>query len=468
MPRKKVTNNTQSSGPRQPTLAGFINSKSASMVNPSAGPQPVAKTTTTPKQSKPAKPTTSIVSASKSQTKSTSTAEPKIGPPASKRRSGAKSGQTKSPKKKVLARQENSSGDSGEDSDPAALRAIRFESQEEGTHTEGSTIELTSSGEEEEDQIISPPRLKRTATQKKRALSGSPSDSDVELIGGSAGAPRKVKRRLKRRLMSSDEGDPTETEEEEEGSSPKKRRLVKGLKPSTSEEEIDLMDEVDEHRECRPSNGDYDYSLEAVLIAWQVSLAHVCEHERRRLRSSEASKHLNVRCLHRVEFYYPKCDTGQRSGLSVESPNSFEEEEDEEDELLSEPPRAGWDFFKPFAGAKPSKDAKSDEEVEDESDDGGKVEEEGEGGEDGWIVEDDGLEGVPELPTAFNMSSHQDLSHHFKIVCQLFVHLAVRSPSQRVSFIQDVKAGKHLRCVSLSHGYPISIAPPGLVGFSRR
>jgi hypothetical protein len=59
-------------------------------------------------------------------------------------------------------------------------------------------------------------------------------------------------------------------------------------------------------------------------------------------------------------------------------------------------------------------------------------------------VEDDGPEGVPELPVAFNMSSHQDLSHHFKIICQLFVHLAVRSPSQRVSFIQDVKAGKHM------------------------
>lgn len=48
--------------------------------------------------------------------------------------------------------------------------------------------------------------------------------------------------------MSSDEEDPTEMEEEEEPS-PKKRRIVKGLKPSTSEEEINLLDEVDKDRE---------------------------------------------------------------------------------------------------------------------------------------------------------------------------------------------------------------------------
>jgi hypothetical protein len=155
------------------------------------------------------------------------------------------------------------------------------------------------------------------------------------------------------------------------------------------------------------------------------------------------------------------CDTGQRSGLSVDSPQSSEGE-DEEDEVLSEPPREKWNFFKPFAGAKPSNDVESDEEVKDEGDDGGKGEEEGEGGEDSWIVEDEGLEGVPELPTAFNMSSHQDLSHHFKIICQLFVHLAVRSPSQRVSFIQDVKAGEHLN-VSLSRGMRYS-SPHGARG----
>ena len=143
-------------------------------------------------------------------------------------------------------------------------------------------------------------------------------------------------------------------------------------------------------------------------------------------------------------FYYLDYDAGQRSGLSIDSPESSEAE-DEGDEPLPEPSRGKWDFFKPFAGAKPSKGVTSDEEVEDEGDGEGKdEEEEGEEGESNWIVEDDGAEDVPELPVAFNMSSHQDLSHHFKIICQLFVHLAVRSPSRRASFMQEVKAGKHM------------------------
>lgn len=125
--------------------------------------------------------------------------------------------------------------------------------------------------------------------------------------------------------------------------------------------------------------------------------------------------------------------------MSVDSPGSSEAEDEEEAEPLPtpRPSHVKYDFFKPFAGAKPSKGIASDEEVEVE-------EEEEEEGENSWIVDDDGPEGVPELPVAFNMSSHQDLSHHFKIICQLFVHLAVRSPSQRVSFMQDVKACEHM------------------------
>lgn len=57
--------------------------------------------------------------------------------------------------------------------------------------------------------------------------------------------------------MSSDEEDATEIEEEAV-LSPKKRRLVKGLKPSTSEEEINLMDEVDEDRESDPPKENRD------------------------------------------------------------------------------------------------------------------------------------------------------------------------------------------------------------------
>lgn len=151
---------------------------------------------------------------------------------------------------------ESTSEGSDDGSSTGALQAIRFESQEEEAQTGGSTMEVTSSSEDEEDQIVSPLRPKRPPTQAKRkirASSGS-SDSDVEMIGSSVGAPRNGKLRLKKRLTSSDEEGATATEEEEVPS-PKKRRLIKGLKPSTSEEEIDLMDEVDEHRECDPEGG---------------------------------------------------------------------------------------------------------------------------------------------------------------------------------------------------------------------
>ena len=151
--------------------------------------------------------------------------------------------------------------------------------------------------------------------------------------------------------------------------------------------------------------------------------------------------------------------------MSVESPDSAEAE-DEDEEPLPGPSHSKWDFFKPFAGAKPSKGIRSDEEVEDEDED------ESEDGEDeeenSWIVEDDGPDGVPELPVAFNMSSHQDLSHHFKIICQLFVHLAVRSPSRRVSFMEEIKAGKFMNCL-LSSIHMISGACSYCIGsFSRR
>jgi len=250
MPRKKVSNDTQSSELRQPTLAGFINSKSASMANPTVKPQPTART--------PPKLTntiTSKASTSKSPINPAPTAKPKIGPPTSKRGSATKRKRRRSPKKKAAARQKSPPDESDDDSGSGALQAIRFESQEEETHIEGSTVEVTSSSEDGEGQIVSPRRPKRTATQmsgKTRVSSGS-SDSDIELIGGSAGAPRKAKRRLKRRMLSSDEEEATETEEEVVPS-PKKRRIVKGLKPSTSEEEINLMDEVDEDRECDPPN----------------------------------------------------------------------------------------------------------------------------------------------------------------------------------------------------------------------
>ncbi|KAI6109012.1 hypothetical protein EV401DRAFT_1998574 [Pisolithus croceorrhizus] len=59
--------------------------------------------------------------------------------------------------------------------------------------------------------------------------------------------------------------------------------------------------------------------------------------------------------------------------------------------------------------------------------------------EDDFIVEDiqDGVQAV-DLPAAFSMNAHQDLTHHFKIICQLFVHMAVRPLPERRAFMRHV------------------------------
>lgn len=92
-----------------------------------------------------------------------------------------------------------------------------------------------------------------------------------------------------------------------------------------------------------------------------------------------------------------------------------EEDDDDEDHYFSSP--------KLFAGARPDNDGDRSE-----PDEASVVGED----EDDFIVDDeiDAAQG-PALPVAFSMSTHQDMSHHFKIICQLFVHLAVTSRDQR-------------------------------------
>ncbi|KAI6022694.1 hypothetical protein EDC04DRAFT_2727848 [Pisolithus marmoratus] len=59
--------------------------------------------------------------------------------------------------------------------------------------------------------------------------------------------------------------------------------------------------------------------------------------------------------------------------------------------------------------------------------------------DDDFIVEDtlDGVQTV-DLPAAFSMTAHQDLTHHFKIICQLFVHMAMRPLPERRPFMRHV------------------------------
>ena len=96
---------------------------------------------------------------------------------------------------------------------------------------------------------------------------------------------------------------------------------------------------------------------------------------------------------------------------SESSQSGAEGSDTEEDDL----------FVTPFAGAKPDSadDPHDDEELPDDS----------------FIVEDD--DGPAVLPMEYSMDTHQDLAHHFKIICQLFVHIAVRPGGERHTFMKE-------------------------------
>ena len=82
----------------------------------------------------------------------------------------------------------------------------------------------------------------------------------------------------------------------------------------------------------------------------------------------------------------------------------------------------------PFKGARPSSEKNSlaaEETGSSESSD--------------FIVEDDN---VFQLPAEFSMETHQDLSHQFKKIFQFFVHIAVRPPKRRSSFMKKKLTGK--------------------------
>lgn len=86
----------------------------------------------------------------------------------------------------------------------------------------------------------------------------------------------------------------------------------------------------------------------------------------------------------------------------------------------------------PFAGAKPGT---PEDDSETFSQDGSE--------DSNFIVEDDASVAIPELPVEFRQQ--QDLSHHFKTICQLFVHLAVRPLHKRSAFMAQSLKGVCLR-----------------------
>ncbi|KAI0362212.1 hypothetical protein OH77DRAFT_1416437 [Trametes cingulata] len=162
-----------------------------------------------------------------------------------------------------------------------------------------------------------------------------------------------------------------DSDDEPEEVQPRRRKLIKGERPSSpAEDEVDLLDEVDEERIIEP---------------------------RLRTRDKRSAFQKNLEKLKR-----------KKRGEAVQSES---DESGSEDDGVAQP----------FADARPHRGS-----GEDSDDDGGDNAEE----DDTFIVEDDSAAAI-ELPAEFSMNTYQDLLHHFKIVCQLFVHMAVHDPDDR-------------------------------------
>jgi len=59
---------------------------------------------------------------------------------------------------------------------------------------------------------------------------------------------------------------------------------------------------------------------------------------------------------------------------------------------------------------------------------------------DDFVVQDDGSV-MPDLPMAFSRHSHQDTRHNFKVVCQLFVPLAMMPMAGRRTYMEETLKG---------------------------
>lgn len=160
----------------------------------------------------------------------------------------------------------------------------------------------------------------------------------------------------------------------DDDSQPRRRKLVKGARPPSPEG--DVIDEVDEN-----------YIIESRLRTRDKKTTYQKHLEK--LKSSKGKK---------------------RSEITLELESSESE---------SEPPQAESPVVRPFKGARPDRGQESEsssEEHEKTVDD------------DDFIVDDDEHGAlITQLPPEFSIQTHQDLAHHFKIICQLFVHMAVRS-----------------------------------------
>ena len=112
-----------------------------------------------------------------------------------------------------------------------------------------------------------------------------------------------------------------------------------------------------------------------------------------------------------------------------------------------EPYEESDDGFLPLPGAKPHRKGHSDNSDSSDDEVGDEEDDEGLGG----FIEEDNNTTTLELPAEFSMNTYQDLMHHFKIICQLFVHLAVRPTEERRAFMEQSMKGASLCMLYLAH-----------------
>ncbi|KAH8106967.1 hypothetical protein BXZ70DRAFT_1028583 [Cristinia sonorae] len=242
---------------------------------------------------------------------------------------------------------------------------------------EPDVIEISDS----EEEAKSSPRRPR-APRRVRGNRARSSEDDAEPFAGiseedNIGLP--VTWKDKGKVVEKQRKRVVEDSDAEEDIQPKRRKFIRGSRPLTPEP-TDLMEELDE-----------DKILDT------------------RLRTRE-----------KRSTYLKNLEKMKRKKRGEKVSDSDEDEEESDDE----PPT------KPFKHARPGAVT-----IDDDSDSVESPAAEDE--EDTFIIEDD--ENAPlELPAEFSMSTYQDLAHHFKIICQLFVHLAVQEKDDRLEFMEQM------------------------------
>ncbi|KAL5635334.1 hypothetical protein ACGC1H_004205 [Rhizoctonia solani] len=288
----------------------------------------------------------------------------------------------------------------GTPSTDADVGVVQFEKKGNGLGRKSSRV--ITSDEEEDEQPGSGKSNSSSGGNVQQTSEDESEDEDV--------APRRVLKRKAAVVLLSDS--------EEENVAPR-RRLVRRQSiqenPSDQEEEEDPMDGLDDQ------------------VVLDSRLRSAPQRNSKKLEMRENLARLKRRKL------------GQDTP-PVESSEDEDDEEEEEQEVIK--PR-GRRVYKLIPGARPSQPTLKDwidGSVDDEpqvavSRSPSRTRDEDEqrsasSENDSWIEDDDGAP-APILPEGYSMRGHQSLAHHFKVVMQLFVHLACLKAKKRLEFRQD-------------------------------